>query len=131
MTNKKEKINIKAALTLATTALLGCTAVQAQETEEWAFDAALLYYSEVDRVSAAETIFNANKTFANDEVLSLKLTIDTLTGASAMVPLLNLMFKHLLVHQVMVNIKHRQVTRLLMIPLEIQEFSLMLNGHSH
>jgi len=85
MTDKKEKINIKAALTLATTALLGCTAsqVQAQEADEWAFDAALLYYSEVDRVSAAETIFNANKTFANDEVLNLKLTIDTLTGASA------------------------------------------------
>ena len=42
-----------------------------------------MFYSEADRVSAGEAIFNAKKTFENDEVLNLKLTIDALTGASA------------------------------------------------
>lgn len=80
---KNKKINIKAALTLATTALLG-TNVQAQTEEDtWDFDSAFLFYSEADRVSAAEGIFSAKKTFKNDDVLSLKLTVDALTGASA------------------------------------------------
>ena len=54
-----------------------------QSQTEWKFDAAVLYYSEADRVSAGEAIFNAQKTFDTEEVLNLKLTIDTLTGASA------------------------------------------------
>ena len=91
MKNTPEKTNIKAALTLATAALLGASnLVQAETTStsnaeesEWEFDSAFLFYSEVDRVSAGEAIFNAKKTFADDEVLNLKLTIDALTGASA------------------------------------------------
>ncbi|PCI53836.1 MAG: hypothetical protein COB45_09655 [Gammaproteobacteria bacterium] len=91
MKYKTEKTNIKAALTLATAALLGTShLVQANtastvSTEEstWEFDSAFLFYSEVDRVSAGEAIFNAKKTFADDEILNLKLTIDALTGASA------------------------------------------------
>lgn len=88
-------INMKAALTIATSALLGTvpTAVnaadevsnsaKAQQESTWDFDTAFLYYSESDRVSAAEAIIAATKTFENDEVLNLKLTIDALTGASA------------------------------------------------
>ena len=86
MKNKKEELNLKAALTLATTALLGCNNLAHAETVEedsWDFDTAFLFYSEADRVSAGEAIFNAKKTFENDEVLNLKLTIDALTGASA------------------------------------------------
>mgnify|MGYP003386451935 CR=1 FL=1 len=91
MTNKTEKTNIKAALTLATAALLGTSNLAEANTvttpsakeNSWDFDSALLFYSEVDRVSAAEAIFNAKKTFANDEILNLKLTVDALTGASA------------------------------------------------
>jgi hypothetical protein len=86
MSDKKEKINIKAALTLATTALLGCNNLAQAESPDndiWEFDAAFLFYSEVDRVSAGEAIFNAKKTFEDDEILNLKLTIDALTGASA------------------------------------------------
>lgn len=91
MNNKTEKTNIKAALTIATAALLGTsnlaqtaslTATNAEEST-WEFDSAFLFYSEVDRVSAGEAIFNAKKTFENDEVLNLKLTVDALTGASA------------------------------------------------
>lgn len=91
MTNETKKTNIKAALTIATAALLGTSHLAQAETtsttnaEEsaWEFDSAILFYSEVDRVSAGEAIFSAKKTFANDEVLNLKLTVDALTGASA------------------------------------------------
>lgn len=83
-----KKANIKAALSLATSALLGTTAVmssvaQAKDVDEWQFDSAFLLYSEVDRVSAGEVIIAGTKTFADDEILSLKLTVDALTGASA------------------------------------------------
>ncbi len=79
-------MDLKAALTLATTALLGSSATaQANVIEEdaWAFDSAFLYYGESDRVSAAEGIFSATKAYDGDRILNLKLTIDTLTGASA------------------------------------------------
>lgn len=82
-----KKLDLKSALTLATTALLGTsTMTHAQEsnlTDNWQFDTAFLYYGESDRVTAAESIFGATKTFNNDEILSLKLTVDVLTGASA------------------------------------------------
>jgi hypothetical protein len=81
------KPTIKAALALATGALLGTSAQaqqpQAQQPQAWRYDSAFLYYSEGDRVSAAEAIFNANKTFSDEQVLNLKLTVDVLTGASA------------------------------------------------
>jgi hypothetical protein len=88
---KKTPVNIKAALTIATSALLGTVSVAGHtqepqkvvEESAWDFDTAFLYYSESDRVSAAEAIINAKKTFENDQVLNLKLTIDSLTGASA------------------------------------------------
>ncbi len=86
MTDKNEKNNIKAALTLATTALLGCNNLAQAETAQkdtWEFDAAVLFYSEEDRVSAGEAIFSATKTFENDEIFNLKVTVDVLTGASA------------------------------------------------
>ncbi len=85
-----EKSNIKAVLTIAAATLLGTNSLAHAESntfetepDEWKFDAAVLYYSEADRVSAGEAIFNAQKTFDTEEVLNLKLTIDTLTGASA------------------------------------------------
>jgi len=91
MKNKTEKTNIKAALTIATAALLGTsnltkaenTSTANVEENAWEFDSAFLFYSEADRVSAGEAIFNTTKTFTDEEVLNLKLTIDALTGASA------------------------------------------------
>jgi len=83
----KAKTNIKAALSIATSALLGTSAVtevaQAKEADEWQFDSAFLLYSEADRVTAGEVTIAGTKTFSNDEVLTLKATIDALTGASA------------------------------------------------
>lgn len=92
LSKSAKKPNIKAALSLATSALLGTSVVagavtsnvaQAKDADEWQFESAFLLYSEVDRVSAGEAIIAGTKTFANDEVLSLKLTVDALTGASA------------------------------------------------
>ena len=90
MKNKIHNKNLKAALTLATTALFASVhassaAVPPDSSNEdsWAFDSAFLYYSEADRVSAAEAIFSAKKTFNDDSILNLKLTVDTLSGASA------------------------------------------------
>jgi len=90
MKNKMSHKNLKATLTIATTALLGSShasssvvSSEPSAEEAWAFDSAFLYYSEAKRVSAAEAIFSAKKTYDDDSVLNLKLTVDTLTGASA------------------------------------------------
>ena len=94
---------MKSLLTMATTALLSSTGgnvVHAEPIDQtlsqrtsvtgdtatednWSFDTAFLSYSEGDRVSAGEGIISATRLFENDEVLNLKLTVDTLTGASA------------------------------------------------
>jgi hypothetical protein len=78
---KQTKPNLKALLTTASCALLGGTA-QAETDESWQFDTAIMQYAEVDRVMATEAIIAGQKTFNNDQVLNLKLTIDALTGAS-------------------------------------------------
>jgi hypothetical protein len=83
-----KKVNLKVALTAATAALFGAStplanAATVDNEESWAFDTAFLYYSETDRVTASEAIIAATKTFKDDKILSLKLTIDALTGASA------------------------------------------------
>jgi Protein of unknown function (DUF3570) len=83
-----ETKNLKALLTTATCALLSIhSPAQATETissdDEWQFDTALMYYGESDRVTAVEGIIAGQKLYGNDEVLNLKLTLDSLTGASA------------------------------------------------
>jgi len=85
--SKPKVLNVKAALSLATCALLGVNPVAAQgegqSTEPWSFDTAVLFYSEADRVSALEAMVSATKEFDDQHFLNLKLTLDTLTGASA------------------------------------------------
>ena len=82
-----KKANVKMALSMAAGALLGTGVMvndaKAEVLKDWQFDSAFLFYSEGERVTAAEVIVSGNKTFANDEILNLKLTIDSLTGASA------------------------------------------------
>lgn len=46
-------------------------------------DTAVLFYTETDRVSAFEPVVSMSKDLSDDEILSLKLTLDSLTGASA------------------------------------------------
>ena len=77
---KKEK-PVRAALVAATCSLLGQQA--AADPGDWSFDAATLFYTETDRVSAIEPVFEAKREFEDDAWLNMKLVVDALTGASA------------------------------------------------
>ncbi|MET0071791.1 MAG: DUF3570 domain-containing protein [Candidatus Thiodiazotropha sp.] len=80
--NKQKKI--RSALTAATCSLLGVQGTEAAaEAGDWDFDSAILYYSEVDRVSAIEPVMTAQRDFGDERKLSLKMVLDALTGASA------------------------------------------------
>ncbi|NVK25021.1 MAG: DUF3570 domain-containing protein [Gammaproteobacteria bacterium] len=75
-----------AALSIAACSLLsGNAQAQTPEVTEpgWQFESAVMYYGETDRVQALEGIFSAKKSFEDQKLLNLKLTVDTLTGASA------------------------------------------------
>jgi len=79
--------NFNAALAAATCALLGASVpVHAadEEAQRWSFDTSLLYYGESDsRVQDISAAVAAQRDFGDDRKLSLNLTADTLTGASA------------------------------------------------
>jgi len=68
-------------LSAATCTLLG-THGQAN-AGDWETDAALLVYQETGRVSAVEPVISLKKDLGDDEIISMKLVADTLTGASA------------------------------------------------
>ena len=82
----KKSSSVRHALAAATCTLLGSvTQVSHAEEDptEWEFDSAVLFYSEPDRVSAVEPVINARREIGDDENVNLRLTLDTLTGASA------------------------------------------------
>ncbi|MCF6193639.1 MAG: DUF3570 domain-containing protein, partial [Kangiellaceae bacterium] len=79
----KGKRKLAEKLAIAATALIGLSANAEEAAEEWDFAASLLAYSEVDRVSAAELIFSADKDYDEVAHVSYKIVIDTLTGSSA------------------------------------------------
>ncbi|GAA4899272.1 DUF3570 domain-containing protein [Ferrimonas pelagia] len=78
--------NISAALAVASAALIA-TPAQADWFEDdagWQLDTALLYYGEDGaRITAVEGKIQAVRTNADDGALSMALTLDALTGASA------------------------------------------------
>ncbi len=77
---KKKRI---ASLLSAATCSLLCSPVQATEGE-WDVDSAILFYAEDnDRVEAVEPVISAKKDLGDDESVSFKLVLDSLTGASA------------------------------------------------
>ncbi len=75
--------NITTVLATAATSLAANSLAQEVEIGKWDFNTAILYYKESDRVQAIEPVFSARRQIATDESLTLKLTIDSLTGASA------------------------------------------------
>lgn len=85
MANKKP-VSITSTLAAATCALLGSQLpepVQAQEDDTWDFATALLYYGEDnDRVQDLSLSALAIRTYTDDRLLTLGLTVDSLTGAS-------------------------------------------------
>jgi hypothetical protein len=74
--------SIRAPLRIAACALLGVSTSVAAVGDPWEFDAAVLYYSEVDRVTAAEPLINVRKNFGDDRILNLRFVVDALSGAT-------------------------------------------------
>jgi len=78
---------VRRGLALATASLLGVpvvnTANALQPSSEWEVDTSILFYAETDRVSLAEPIIRARKDIGDDQFLTMKLVLDTLTGSSA------------------------------------------------
>jgi len=81
----KKCSNVRRALAAATCTLVGSVTLTSNAEEgstDWEFDSAVLYYSEPDRVSAIEPVITARREIGDDENMNLRLTLDTLTGAS-------------------------------------------------
>jgi hypothetical protein len=77
---KKKKI---AGLLSAATCTLLCSPVQAAEGD-WDIDSAILFYSEDDdRVDAVEPVISGTRDLGDEESLTFKFVVDSLTGASA------------------------------------------------
>ncbi|MEO8153627.1 MAG: DUF3570 domain-containing protein [Rhizobacter sp.] len=67
----------------AVASLLGNAHAEGLKTGDWQVDSAVLIYQEGDgRVRAVEPIVAARRTDGNERSLGLRLTLDTLTGAS-------------------------------------------------
>jgi len=79
--------SLQSKLAAATCALLGTAATQpasASDADAWSFDSSVLYYGESDdRVQDISAAVAAKRDFGDERSLSLSLTADTLTGASA------------------------------------------------
>jgi len=80
---KKNRSGLKRALLASGCALLGTTAEKAAAAPgDWNFDAGLLYYTEVDGITAKEPELLARRDFGGDAYLKLNLVVDSLTGAT-------------------------------------------------
>ena len=72
-----------AGLLSAATCSLLCTPAQADDSP-WDIDSAVLYYAEDnDRVQAIEPVISGKKDLGDEEIISFKLVVDSLSGASA------------------------------------------------
>ena len=82
----KKSNSLRQALAVATCGLFAAAPTIHAEGEipvgKWEIDSSLLYYSEQDRVRAFEPVVRATKQITEDESISLKVVIDSLTGAS-------------------------------------------------
>lgn len=79
--------NISLSLAVATSALTGVNAAETtgniKDLDAWQFDAGLLIYAEDDdQVQAIEGALSAKKALDDERSISLKVVIDSLTGAS-------------------------------------------------
>ncbi len=76
---------VRRKLALATASLLGAVgpAAQAATADDWEIDSGILYYSEDSRVTAIEPVIRARKAIGDDEYMTYRLVVDSLTGSSA------------------------------------------------
>jgi len=80
------KPNLMTALAGATCALLATPDAIAEDPHDigvWDISGGILVYNESGRVQAVEPIINGQKALDTDEYINIKLTLDSLTGASA------------------------------------------------
>ncbi|MGD8421161.1 MAG: DUF3570 domain-containing protein [Gammaproteobacteria bacterium] len=68
-------------LSAATCSLLGGVN-PAEARDDWNIDSAILFYRETDRVTAVEPAISATRDLGDDEIVSLKLVFDSLSGSS-------------------------------------------------
>lgn len=81
--NPANSPSIRGKLALATCTLLQATGQTAQAADDWDIQSALMIYSESDgRVTAIEPIVSGKKEIGQDEILNIKLVLDSLTGAT-------------------------------------------------
>lgn len=74
---------LKRALLASSCALLGTTTQKAAAAPgDWDFDAGLLWYTEVDGITAKEPVLLARRDFGDAAYLKLNLVVDSLTGAT-------------------------------------------------
>jgi Protein of unknown function (DUF3570) len=74
---------IRRALAVATCTLLGTAPHPARaDSGDWRSDAAVLYYTEQDRVRVIEPAIFLRKQYADDSALNVRLVYDSMTGAS-------------------------------------------------
>lgn len=69
-------------LALAAGALLGCTVATAAAEGDTQVGLAVLHWSEEDRVTAVEPVVELRQELGSDSAVSVKLVLDSLTGAS-------------------------------------------------
>jgi hypothetical protein len=88
---KRKAQSVRHQLAAASCTLLGATAARGQDSggvppeaqaSDWSVDSALAYYHEDGRIQAIEPVVDVSKAFAAGQLLGLKLTADSLSGAS-------------------------------------------------
>lgn len=80
--NKRKAGSVRLALAAASAGLIGISGVHAEDNP-WLVDSSVLLYKENDgRVSAVEPVVALKKDMGDEHILSMKLTLDSLTGAS-------------------------------------------------
>jgi hypothetical protein len=81
---KNKPRNIRGALALATTSMLTGVHQTANAAEEstWEVDSAILFYSETDRVSVVEPVVRMRKQLDDEESVTVRIVVDSLTGSS-------------------------------------------------
>lgn len=78
------KRSIRSALAVAACTVLSQTQAPASAEEfPWKADLSTLYYTEKERVTVSESIASLRREIGSDEAFGLKVTFDTISGASA------------------------------------------------
>lgn len=74
--------NIRSTLALATCAVLHGKANALEPADDWKVESAVLYYSEQDRVDVWEPAILGTRTLSEDESVTLRGVVDTMSGAT-------------------------------------------------